>query len=113
MGVPFTPGVALGGGGGLIGLVIALRLVVLALGAALGVFYPFIPVILQGFGFGPAEIGLVTSAAALGFTLAVPAWGHLADVRHEWYLKGMSKEQLDKIRKDYEERYGRGGATAK
>jgi PPP family 3-phenylpropionic acid transporter len=61
--------------------VTALRLVVLALGAALGVFYPFIPVILQGFGFGPAEIGLVTSAAALGFTLAVPAWGHLADVR--------------------------------
>jgi MFS transporter, PPP family, 3-phenylpropionic acid transporter len=61
--------------------VIALRLVVLALGAALGVFYPFVPVILQSFGFGPAEIGLITSLAALGFTLAVPAWGHLADVR--------------------------------
>jgi PPP family 3-phenylpropionic acid transporter len=61
--------------------VIALRLVVLALGAALGVFYPFIPVILQGFGFRPAEIGLITSLAALGFTLAVPFWGHLADVR--------------------------------
>jgi PPP family 3-phenylpropionic acid transporter len=60
---------------------IPLRLVVLALGAALGVFYPFIPVILQSFGFGPAEIGLITSLGALGFTLAVPAWGHLADVR--------------------------------
>ena len=60
---------------------VALRLVVLALGAALGVFYPFIPVILQSFGFGPAEIGLITSLGALGFTLAVPVWGHLADVR--------------------------------
>ncbi len=29
------------------------------------------------------------------------------DVRHEWYLKGMSKEQLEKIRKYYEERYGK------
>src|SRR5208337_978155 len=33
------------------------------------------------------------------------------DVRHEWYLKGMSKEQLEKIKKFYEERYG--GANAK
>jgi hypothetical protein len=31
---------------------------------------------------------------------------HVApDVRHEWYLKGMSKEQLEKIRKFYEQRY--------
>ncbi len=29
------------------------------------------------------------------------------DVRHEWYFKGMSKEQLEKIRKFYEERYGK------
>lgn len=28
------------------------------------------------------------------------------DIRHEWYLKGMSKEQLEKIRKFYKERYG-------
>jgi hydroxylamine dehydrogenase len=34
-----------------------------------------------------------------------------SDVRHEWYVKGMTKEQLDKIRKFYNERYG--GATAK
>jgi hypothetical protein len=33
------------------------------------------------------------------------------DVRHEWFIKGMSKEQLEKIRKFYEERYG--GAYAK
>ena len=34
-----------------------------------------------------------------------------SDVRHEWYVKGMTKEQLDKIQKFYNERYG--GATAK
>jgi hydroxylamine dehydrogenase len=28
------------------------------------------------------------------------------DVRHEWFIKGMSKEQLEKIRRFYEERYG-------
>ena len=60
---------------------IALRLVVLGLGVALGVFYPFIPVILASRGFSPAQIGLVASIGAIGFTLAVPAWGHIADVR--------------------------------
>jgi hydroxylamine dehydrogenase len=29
-----------------------------------------------------------------------------SDVRHEWYTKGMSKEQLEKIQKFYEKRYG-------
>jgi PPP family 3-phenylpropionic acid transporter len=61
--------------------VTALRVVVLALGVALGVFYPFIPVILATRGFSPAEIGLVMSLGAFGFTLAVPAWGHVADVK--------------------------------
>jgi len=28
------------------------------------------------------------------------------DVRHEWFLKGMSKDQLDRIKKYYDERYG-------
>ena len=60
---------------------IALRLVVLSLGVALGVFYPFIPVILASRGFSPAQIGIVASIGAFGFTLAVPAWGHIADVR--------------------------------
>jgi MFS transporter, PPP family, 3-phenylpropionic acid transporter len=61
--------------------VIAVRLVVLALGVAMGAFYPFIGVILADLGFGPGEIGLIASVGAIGFTLAVPAWGHLADVR--------------------------------
>jgi hydroxylamine dehydrogenase len=34
-----------------------------------------------------------------------------SDVRHEWFIKGMTKEQLDKIQKFYNERYG--GTTAK
>jgi len=33
------------------------------------------------------------------------------DVRHEWFTKGMSKEQLEKIQKFYSERYG--GAQVK
>jgi hypothetical protein len=34
-------------------------------------------------------------------------------VRHEWFLKGMSKEQLEKTKKFYEERYGKGDSPAK
>ena len=60
---------------------IPLLVLVTALGAALGVFYPFISVILAERGFSPGEIGLVFSLGAIGFTIAVPAWGHLADVR--------------------------------
>lgn len=59
---------------------IALHFLVTSVGAALGVFYPFISVILAGRGFSPSEIGLVFSLGAVGFTLALPAWGHLADV---------------------------------
>ncbi len=61
--------------------VIALRFLVLALGVALGVFYPFLAVVLKGFGFSAGEIGAIASIGAVGFTIAVPAWGHLADVR--------------------------------
>src|SRR5687768_5625189 len=35
---------------------------------------------LQARGFPPSAIGLVASVSALGFTIAVPVWGHLADV---------------------------------
>ena len=58
-----------------------LRVLVTAVGVALGVFYPFISVILAEFGFSPGEIGVVFSLGAIGFTVAVPAWGHLADVK--------------------------------
>ena len=60
---------------------IALHVLVTSLGVALGVLYPFISVILAERGFSPGEIGLISSLGAVGFTIAVPAWGHLADVR--------------------------------
>jgi PPP family 3-phenylpropionic acid transporter len=59
---------------------LAIRALFLLVGAALGVFYPFVAVILRVRGLGPEEVGLVTGAAALAFTVAVPVWGHLADV---------------------------------
>lgn len=58
----------------------ALRAVFLLNGAALAVFYPFVSVILSGRGASTTEIGLVTAASATAFSLAVPAWGHVADV---------------------------------
>lgn len=60
---------------------IALHVLVTSLGVALGVIFPFISVILADFGFSPGEIGFISSLGAIGFTIAVPAWGHLADVR--------------------------------
>jgi PPP family 3-phenylpropionic acid transporter len=60
---------------------LALHVLVTALGVALGALYPFVSVILASLGFSPGEIGLIASAGAIGFTIAVPAWGHLADVR--------------------------------
>jgi PPP family 3-phenylpropionic acid transporter len=62
-------------------VVLALHVLVTSLGVALGVLYPFISVILAGRGFSPGQIGLISSIGAVGFTIAVPAWGHLADVR--------------------------------
>ena len=58
----------------------ALRAVFLLNGAALGVFYPFIAVILADRGASPEQIGLVTAASSAAFSLALPLWGHVADV---------------------------------
>ena len=43
-------------------------------------FFPFAAVILSTRGFSPAEIGLIQALSSAAFTIAVPAWGHLADV---------------------------------
>ncbi len=58
----------------------AIRAVFLANGIALGIFLPFTPVILAARGVSAGEIGMITAAMAAAFTIAVPAWGHLADV---------------------------------
>ena len=56
------------------------QLLFLMLGAALATVSPYIGVMLQERGFTPSSIGFVAAASALGFTVAVPVWGHLADV---------------------------------
>ena len=58
----------------------AIRAVFLANGISLGVFYPFVAVILAVRGFSAVEIGVITAISSAAFTIAVPAWGHLADV---------------------------------
>ncbi len=58
----------------------AIRAVFLANGISLGVFYPFTAVILAVRGFSAVEIGVITAISSAAFTIAVPAWGHLADV---------------------------------
>src|SRR5450756_2431103 len=58
----------------------AIRVVFLANGVSLGVFFPFTAVILAVRGFSAVEIGVISAISAAAFTLAVPAWGHLADV---------------------------------
>ena len=59
---------------------IAIRALFLLTGAILGVFYPFLSAILAERGFTPAEIGLTVALSSLAFMLAVPVWGHVADV---------------------------------
>jgi MFS transporter, PPP family, 3-phenylpropionic acid transporter len=58
----------------------SLRSLYLAVGAAMGSFFPFLVVILAGRGFDPAQIGVATAAASVAYTSTVPAWGHLGDV---------------------------------
>jgi PPP family 3-phenylpropionic acid transporter len=48
-------------------------------GVAEATFIPFLPVFLLQRGFGPALIGLVTSAAGLASFIAAPVWAQLAD----------------------------------
>lgn len=59
---------------------LALRVLFLLAGAILGAFYPFLSSILAERGFRPAEIGLTVALSSLAFMLAVPVWGHLADM---------------------------------
>ena len=50
-------------------------------GLALGFYNPFIAVTLTSKGFDVATVGLITGLAAVGFIVAVPLWGQLADTR--------------------------------
>ncbi len=50
-------------------------------GAAIGAIFPFLTVMLAERGFDPLSIGLVTAISSAAFTVALPAWGHVADTR--------------------------------
>ncbi|HZL33337.1 MAG TPA: MFS transporter [Verrucomicrobiae bacterium] len=59
---------------------LSLRSLYLVIGTWTAAIGPFSAVILRSHGLDPATIGLLSAAAALAATVAVPAWGHLADV---------------------------------
>lgn len=49
-------------------------------GAAIGALFPFLTVMFQARGFDLLQIGLLTAVTSALFTIALPAWGHVADV---------------------------------
>ncbi len=53
----------------------------LLLGAAVATLAPFVTVMLRQRGLEPAAVGIVGAVSAIAFTVSVPAWGHLADMR--------------------------------
>ena len=57
-----------------------LRALYLSNGFAVGALYGFVPVLLLSKGFDPALIGLTTSLGSVGYSLALPAWGHVGDI---------------------------------
>ncbi|HEX5826876.1 MAG TPA: MFS transporter, partial [Candidatus Limnocylindrales bacterium] len=57
-----------------------IRLLYLLSGLAVASFAPFASVILADRGFDATAIGLVYAVTCLVYIVAVPAWGHLADV---------------------------------
>jgi len=60
--------------------VLALRSLFLSSGAALGIVFPFIALILFERGYDVVGVGLIAGASALVAALAMPVWGHIADV---------------------------------
>ena len=57
-----------------------LRAVYVVFGLWAAAIGPFVPVILAGRGFDSTAIGLLTAGAALALVIALPLWGHLADI---------------------------------
>ncbi len=58
----------------------AIRAISLLNGATVGVFLPFVAVILAGRGASPGAIGALLAVTSVAFVVSVPAWGHIGDV---------------------------------
>ncbi|HYL69846.1 MAG TPA: MFS transporter, partial [Candidatus Dormibacteraeota bacterium] len=56
-----------------------LRRLYAAFGGALGVWIPFVAIVLQARRFDPAQVGLLLGCNSLGTVLATPVWSSLAD----------------------------------
>lgn len=56
-----------------------LRLLYGAFGSALGVWIPFVAIVLQARGFDPPRVGLLLGCSSLGTVAAMPVWSTLAD----------------------------------
>jgi PPP family 3-phenylpropionic acid transporter len=50
-------------------------------GVVVASFFPFLSIYLDGRGFHPGEIGAILAAMAVVRMIAMPIWGHVADVR--------------------------------
>ena len=50
-------------------------------GIVVASFFPFLSIYLDGRGFDPGEIGAILAAMAVVRMIAMPIWGHVADVR--------------------------------
>jgi len=58
----------------------ALQAAVFAIGAAVGIIFPFLPAILLERGFDANAVGLLLAIMSVGTIVSIPVWGHLADV---------------------------------
>jgi MFS family permease len=77
---PGAPAPLRGSPAGSVAAIRRLRASSITIGITLGVYLPFIAVTLREHGLSVPEVGLVMSLGAVAYVVAVPAWGHVADV---------------------------------
>jgi MFS family permease len=60
---------------------VSIRVLFLALGAAIAAFFPFLALVLKDHGLDAQQIGVAIGAMAVARVVANPLWGHMADAR--------------------------------
>lgn len=60
---------------------VSIRVLFLALGAAIAAFFPFLALVLKDHGLDAQQIGVAIGAMAVARIVANPLWGHMADAR--------------------------------